>query len=168
MTPEEAPPGTAEHASPPASRAALVSLTLLLVALVAVVGDAKLLSPTVERAVSAAGLPVSVVGVIIAMLILLPETLAAMRAAQRDRMQISLNLAFGSAIASIGLTIPTIAWIDLVAGSAAPWPRCHPHRAAGVDLYRHGADRGSGTRDAVAGRRAPDAVAAYLFLAISP
>ena len=109
VTPEEAPPGTAEHASPPASRAALVSLTLLLVALVAVVGDAKLVSPTVERAVSAAGLPVSVVGVIIAMLILLPETLAAMRAAQRDRMQISLNLAFGSAIASIGLTIPTIA-----------------------------------------------------------
>jgi Ca2+:H+ antiporter len=108
VTPEEAPPGT-EHAAPPSSRAALVSLTLLLVALVAVVGDAKLVSPTVERAVSAAGLPVSVVGVIIAILILLPETLAAMRAAQRDRMQISLNLAFGSAIASIGLTIPTIA-----------------------------------------------------------
>jgi Ca2+:H+ antiporter len=109
VTPEEAPPGTAQHAASPSSRAALVSLMLLLVALVAVVGDAKLVSPTVERAVSAAGLPVSVVGVIIAMMILLPETLAAMRAAQRDRMQISLNLAFGSAIASIGLTIPTIA-----------------------------------------------------------
>jgi Ca2+:H+ antiporter len=55
------------------------------------------------------GFPVSVVGVVIAMLILLPETLAAVRAARRGRMQISLNLAFGSAMASIGLTIPTIA-----------------------------------------------------------
>jgi Ca2+:H+ antiporter len=98
-----------QHADPPSARAALTSLILLLIALVAVVGDAKLVSPTIERAVSAAGLPVSVVGVIIAMLVLLPETLAAARAAQRDRMQISLNLAFGSAMASIGLTIPTIA-----------------------------------------------------------
>jgi Ca2+:H+ antiporter len=82
---------------------------LLLVALEAVVGDAKLVSPTIERAVSSAGLPLSVVGVIIALLIVLPETLAAVRAAQLGRMQISLNLAFGSAMASIGLTIPTIA-----------------------------------------------------------
>jgi Ca2+:H+ antiporter len=98
-----------QHADPPSGRAAGASLMLLVVALVAVVGNAKLVSPTIERAVTAAGLPLSVVGVIIAMLVLMPETLAAMRAAQRDRMQISLNLAFGSAMASIGLTIPTIA-----------------------------------------------------------
>ena len=98
-----------EHATPPSTKAALMSLALLLVALVGVVGNAKLVSPTIERAVLAAGLPVSVVGVIIAMVILLPETLAAVRAARRGRMQISLNLAFGSAMASIGLTIPTIA-----------------------------------------------------------
>ena len=82
---------------------------LLLVALVAVVGHAKLVSPTIERAVSAAGFPQSFVGVVIALLVLLPETLAAVRAARRERLQISLNLAYGSAMASIGLTIPTIA-----------------------------------------------------------
>src|SRR5262245_16218802 len=98
-----------EHATPPSTKAALTSLALLLVALVGVVGNAKLVSPTIERAVIGAGLPASVVGVIIAIVILLPETLAAVRAAQRGRMQISLNLAFGSAMASIGLTIPTIA-----------------------------------------------------------
>jgi Ca2+:H+ antiporter len=98
-----------QHATPPSTGAALRSLALLLVALVGVVGNAKLVSPTIEAAVVAAGFPVSVVGVIIAMLILLPETLAAVRAARRGRMQISLNLAFGSAMASIGLTIPTIA-----------------------------------------------------------
>jgi len=97
------------HAAPPSTRTALLSLLLLMVALVAVVGNAKLVSPTIERAVTAANLPLSVVGVIIAMLVLLPETFAAVRAARRHRLQISLNLAFGSAMASIGLTIPTIA-----------------------------------------------------------
>jgi Ca2+:H+ antiporter len=86
-----------------------MSLALLFIALVGVVGNAKLVSPAIERAVAAAGFPLSVVGVIIAMLILSPETVAALRAARRGRMQISLNLAFGSAMASIGLTIPTIA-----------------------------------------------------------
>jgi Ca2+:H+ antiporter len=101
--------GEEEHAAPPSTSATVRSAVLLLVALVAVVGDAKLVSPAIERAVYAAGVPLSVVGVIIAMLVLLPETLAAVRAARRDRMQICLNLAFGSAMASIGLTIPTIA-----------------------------------------------------------
>jgi Ca2+:H+ antiporter len=98
-----------EHASPPSDRTALGSLGLLHVALVAVVGNAKAVSPAIERGVDAAGYPHSVVGVIIALLVLLPETLAAVRAACRDRMQTSLNLAYGSAMASIGLTIPAIA-----------------------------------------------------------
>ena len=98
-----------EHAAPPPAPMAILSMVMLLIALVAVVGEAKLVSPTVERAVVAAGLPLSFVGVVIALLILLPETLAAVRAALRQRLQISLNLAFGSAMASIGLTIPAIA-----------------------------------------------------------
>jgi Ca2+:H+ antiporter len=97
------------HADRPPARAALVSLFFLLLALVAVVGNAKLVSPTIERAVAAAGLPQSVVGVVIALLVLLPESLAASQAAHRERIQTSLNLAFGSAMASIGLTIPAIA-----------------------------------------------------------
>ncbi|WP_405982198.1 calcium:proton antiporter [Streptomyces sp. NBC_00158] len=101
--------GDDDHAEPPTARAALVSLGLLFVALVAVVGNAKAVSPTIEKGVSDAGLPHAVVGVIIALLVLAPETLAAVRAARRDRVQTSLNLAYGSAIASIGLTIPAIA-----------------------------------------------------------
>ncbi|HTF10286.1 MAG TPA: ionic transporter y4hA [Asanoa sp.] len=105
-----------EHADPPTSRAAQASLLLLLIALIAVVGNAKSVSPTIEKGVAAAGFPPTVVGVIIALLVLLPETLAATRAALRDRVQTSLNLAYGSAMASIGLTIPAIAvasiWLD--------------------------------------------------------
>ena len=82
----------------------------------AVVGLAKVASPAIEAAVDAAGFPQSFVGVVIALLVLLPETLAAARAARRDRIQTSFNLAFGSAMASIGLTIPAIAvatiWLD--------------------------------------------------------
>ena len=100
---------TGGHAEAPSRRATLWSLALLMVALMSVVGNAKMVSPTIERGIVAAGLPLSVVGVIIALLILLPETLAAVRAARREHLQISLNLAFGSAMASIGLTIPTIA-----------------------------------------------------------
>ena len=105
-----------DHADPPTGRAALTSLGLLLAALAGVVGLAKVVSPAIEAAVDAAGFPHSFVGVVIALLVLLPETLAAARAARRDRIQTSFNLAFGSAMASIGLTIPAIAvasiWLD--------------------------------------------------------
>ena len=74
-----------------------------------VVGLTKTLSPTIEKAVLGAGLPVAFVGVIIALVVLLPEGIAAVRAARMGRVQTSLNLAFGSAMASIGLTVPTIA-----------------------------------------------------------
>jgi Ca2+:H+ antiporter len=72
----------------------------------AVVGLAKTLSPTIERGDRRPGLPPTVIGIVIAMLVLAPETWAALRAARADRLQTSLNLALGSALASIGLTIP--------------------------------------------------------------
>ncbi|SFC53106.1 Ca2+:H+ antiporter [Nocardioides terrae] len=105
-----------EHADPPGVRPALTSGVLLLLALVAVVGLAKIESHPIEDAVDALGLPRSFVGVVIALLVLLPESIAAVRQALADRVQISLNLAYGSAMASIGLTIPAIAvasiWLD--------------------------------------------------------
>ena len=101
--------GLDEHGEAPSNRRTMASLVLLLVALVAVVGLAKAESPAVEAGVIAIGAPASAVGVVIALLVLLPETLAAVRYAQRGRVQTSFNLAFGSAIASIGLTVPTIA-----------------------------------------------------------
>ncbi len=98
-----------DHAEAPTTRTALTSLGLLGLALVGVVGLAKGVSPTIESGVAAAGLPHAVVGVVIALLVLLPETIAALRSARRDRVQTSLNLALGSAMASIGLTIPAVA-----------------------------------------------------------
>ena len=97
------------HADPPEARAAWLSLSLLIAALVSVVGLAKLLSPTIEDVVADLGFPYAVVGVLIALLVLAPESIAAVRNAARNRVQLSLNLAYGSAMASIGLTIPTVA-----------------------------------------------------------
>lgn len=92
------------------------SVALLLLALVAVVGLAKVFSPAIEDGVEALGAPQSAVGVVIALLVLAPEALTAVRNARRERIQVSFNLALGSAMASIGLTIPAIAvasiWVD--------------------------------------------------------
>jgi Ca2+:H+ antiporter len=104
------------HAPPPSGRAALASAGLLLASLVAVVGLAKVLTPIVEEGVAQAGAPKTVVGIIIAALVLLPEGLAALRAARLNRLQTSMNLALGSALASIGLTIPAVAVVSIVLG----------------------------------------------------
>ncbi|MDI1288371.1 MAG: ionic transporter y4hA [bacterium] len=93
----------------PSSRAARLSMGMLGVALIGVVGLSKAVSPALESAVREAGLPLTFVGVVIALLVLLPESIAAVRSAVRDQIQTSFNLAYGSAMASIGLTIPVIA-----------------------------------------------------------
>jgi Ca2+:H+ antiporter len=104
------------HADPPTAKQALTSLGLLLASLVAVVGLAKVLSPSIEAAVANAGAPAAVVGIIIAALVLLPEGMAATKAAANNRLQTSLNLALGSALASIGLTIPVVAVFAIASG----------------------------------------------------
>ncbi|MDR0251326.1 MAG: ionic transporter y4hA [Burkholderiales bacterium] len=96
------------HAPPPTVTQAWASFGLLLVSLVTVVGLAKVLSPSIEQAVVAANAPKAVIGVVIAALVLLPETWAAIRAARANRLQTSMNLAIGSALACIGLTVPVV------------------------------------------------------------
>ena len=105
--------GPEEHAEPPTTRAAWISFGLLLASLVAVVGLAKMLSPTIEKAVEAANAPRVAVGIVIAALVLLPETWAAVRAAWGNRLQTSMNLAIGSALACIGLTVPAVVLASL-------------------------------------------------------
>ncbi len=100
------------HAAPPPNWVAWTALGLLLVSLVAVVGLAKALAPALDAGVAAAGLPHAVAGVVIALVVLLPETGAALRAAHGNRMQTSINLALGSGLASIGLTIPVVALLS--------------------------------------------------------
>jgi Ca2+:H+ antiporter len=104
------------HTPPPTGRTAILSGGLLLVSLVAIVGLAKLLTPLVERGIDYLDVPKAVVGIIIATLVLLPESVAAIRAARSNRLQTSLNLALGSALATIGLTIPAVAAVSIVFG----------------------------------------------------
>ncbi|MFF4528651.1 calcium:proton antiporter [Streptomyces sp. NPDC001407] len=158
-----------DHADPPSTRTALTSLALLAVALISVVGLAKGVSPTIESGVAAAGLPASVVGVVIALMVLLPETIAAVRAARRDRVQTSLNLGLGSAMASIGLTIPAVAvasvWLEgpLVLGLGA------------THMVLLALTVAVGTLTVIPGRATPlqggvhlSLLAAYIVLAVSP
>ncbi|MEJ2884737.1 calcium:proton antiporter [Pedobacter sp. GR22-6] len=104
------------HADPPTLKTALFSLLLLILCLGIVVLLAKSLAYDIEVAVISAGAPKSLVGVIIAAVVLLPEGLAAYKAARNNRLQTSLNLALGSALASIGLTIPAVAVVSMMTG----------------------------------------------------
>jgi Ca2+:H+ antiporter len=106
--------GDEAHAPPPTNRITLASAGLLLVSLVAVVALAKALTPTLERGIAAVGAPRTVVGIAIAGLVLLPEGLASYRAATANRLQTSMNLALGSALATIGLTIPAVAGVSML------------------------------------------------------
>ncbi|NKI36326.1 ionic transporter y4hA [Wenzhouxiangella sp. XN79A] len=97
----------------PGRSALVAALVLLPIALLAVVVLAESLAPTIEHGVASAGLPAALVGVVIAMTVLLPEGLSAVRAAGANRLQTSLNLALGSALASICLTIPAVALLSI-------------------------------------------------------
>ena len=98
----------------PSDRVALSSLALLLVSLTAVVLLAKVLAYPLDKGIAALGLPQAFVGVVIAAIVLLPESLSAAKSALLNRLQNSINLSIGSAIASIGLTIPTVAIVSLM------------------------------------------------------
>ena len=103
-----------EHDNHVSNQKMVISLLFLIVCLGIVVLLAKFLSPSIEQMVSNAGAPKSLVGVIIAAVVLLPEGIAAIKAARKNQLQTSLNLALGSALASIGLTIPAVAIVCLM------------------------------------------------------
>ena len=104
-----------EDVHPPMARV-WESAGLLLAGLVAVVLLAKSVSGSIEDAVLAVGAPVEAVGLLVALLVLLPETVSALRAARRNELQKSLNLALGSSLATIGLTIPAVSLLAMVLG----------------------------------------------------
>lgn len=106
------------HAEPPSGRLTLISAVLLLVALAAVILLAKTLSYPIEKAVRGLGVsqPAALVGAIVASLVLLPEGIAAVQAARHNRLQTSMNLALGSGLASISLTIPAVAAVSVWLG----------------------------------------------------
>jgi len=112
-TNDETVSGNTPH-DKPSNRITAISAILLIVSLVAVVLLAKALSYPLEQFVHAVGLPQAFVGVVIAAVVLLPEALAAVKAALLNRLQGSMNLALGSALASIALTIPTVAVVSLL------------------------------------------------------
>jgi Ca2+:H+ antiporter len=110
-------PAAAVPAARPTARLTAASLGLLLVALVAVVLLAKGVSPFIQGAVAGLGAPPAMVGVIVAAIVLLPEGMTAVRAARDDQLQTSINLALGSGVASIGLTVPTVSAVAWWTGS---------------------------------------------------
>jgi Ca2+:H+ antiporter len=98
--------GDAGHTS---NRTLISSAVLLLISLLAVVLLAKKFSLVVDAGAAAIGAPPAFAGILVALLILLPESVAAIAAARKNDLQKSINLALGSSLATIGLTIPAVA-----------------------------------------------------------
>ena len=111
----DAAEGEDEH-DVPGRRDFLFALGLLPVSLLGVVLLAELLAHPIENAIRRAGFPDALVGVVIALIVLMPEGLASLKAAKANRLQTSLNLALGSALASLCFTIPTVAIISIARG----------------------------------------------------
>lgn len=105
------------HDDRPSRKQTIISSILLLACLGAVVMLAETLAPDLNNLLDKYGLPHSLVGVVIACIVLLPEGLTAYRAAKNNELQQSLNLSLGSALASIGLTIPIVSIVSIVTGS---------------------------------------------------
>jgi Ca2+:H+ antiporter len=100
--------GLSDDSPPIAARELALSAVLLLVSLLAVVLLAKKFSLVVDAATAAIGAPPAFAGVVVAVLILLPESVAAVAAARKNDLQKSINLALGSSLATIGLTVPAV------------------------------------------------------------
>ena len=157
------------HAALPSVGTTTLSAVLLLACLGAVVLLAKALAPGIEASVASMGAPKALVGVIIAGVVLLPEGVAAVRAARANRLQTSLNLALGSALASIGLTIPVVAVVSISTGL---------HLSLGIDqkstvllvlsLFVTGQSLGTGRTTVLQGAVLLVLFATYLFTTIVP
>ena len=105
-----------EHPEKPSGRMTAISAAMLPVSLLVVILLAEALSHPLELAISSAGLPHALVGVVIAALVLLPEGISSVQAAARNRIQQSINLVLGSALASIGMSIPVVALVSIFLG----------------------------------------------------
>ncbi|MGL6043006.1 MAG: calcium:proton antiporter, partial [Sandaracinobacteroides sp.] len=114
--PKESEPSLHHGSESCTPRQAYLAAGLLIACLAAVVLLAKSLSDPLAAIIVQTGAPLSAVGVVIAGVVLLPESVAAVRAAAANRLQTSLNLALGSSLATIGLTVPVIAGLSVLFG----------------------------------------------------
>ena len=154
---------------PLSNRRALVSPGLVVVSLVAVVGLAKTLTPSLAAGVAWLHAPKAVVGIVIAAFVLLPEGRTAVRAARANQLQTSLNLALGSALASIGLTVPAVAVVAIVLDQRLDLGLdIEEQRLLAVTLFLGVVTLGTGRTTVLQGTVHLVMLAAFLFLAVVP
>lgn len=146
-----------------------ISFVGLLMSLSVVIGLAKSLSPAIEFGVSTIGAPREVVGIVIALLVLAPETWAAISAARANQLQTSLNLALGSGAASIALTIPVVAIFSVMTGRSLVLGLDAKSTAfLALTFIVGGLTLGTGRTTALQGAVHLVLLAAYLVLAFIP
>ncbi len=105
-------PAAEAHATPDTSIA--YHAVLLLAYVVPIVLLAKQIALPIDYGISVLRAPAALGGLMVAVLVLSPESLAAIRAARANQLQRSINLALGTALTSISLTIPAVLLIGFM------------------------------------------------------
>jgi len=117
MVAVELEPQDPELAQPANRRRVIAGHALMLfLTMVPIVGLAEYLAVIVEQGIRDLNIPTAIGGVLIACLILAPESIAAFEAALANRLQRSINLCLGSALSTLALTVPFVLIIGLVTG----------------------------------------------------
>jgi Ca2+:H+ antiporter len=165
---ESGPAQNGDHAYP-SGRLVSASVVLLLLALCGVILIAKKFATILEIGLSHIGAPQAVSGIVIAMVVLAPESITAVRAALRNELQKSLNLALGSSLATIGLTIPAVAITNVFIDKQIEIGlSSRDTLLLGLTLYLSLLTFGSGRTNILAGLVHIVVFATYLFLVFIP
>ncbi|PYK29373.1 MAG: calcium:proton antiporter [Verrucomicrobia bacterium] len=104
-----------DHHSTSGVRSAGFHALMLILYLIVVIVLAEHFAIPLDNCIERFGVPQAFGGAVIAALILTPEAMAAINAARKNRLQRSVNLLHGSVLASIGLTIPAVLTIGMIA-----------------------------------------------------
>ncbi|GAA4473203.1 calcium:proton antiporter [Enteractinococcus fodinae] len=88
--------------------------TLLIALVIPIVLLSHVMAGLLDDAMARLGAPTALAGIIIAVIVFLPETVTALRAAYRNELQRVSNLCHGAAVSTVGLTIPVVLTIGLI------------------------------------------------------
>ncbi|MCV9877562.1 sodium-potassium/proton antiporter ChaA [Brenneria izbisi] len=119
--------GDDDHHGKPSAHSSLWHTVWLLIHLIAVISVTKMNSMPLETLLTEMNAPTQFTGFLVALLILSPEGLGAIRAVLKNQVQRAMNLFFGSVLATISLTVPTVTIIAMVTGRSLNFGLDMPH-----------------------------------------
>ncbi|HEI5038153.1 TPA: sodium-potassium/proton antiporter ChaA [Escherichia coli] len=105
------------HHGKPSAHSSVSHAIWLIIHLIAVIAVTKMNASPLETLLDSMNAPVAFTGFLVALLILSPEGLGALKAVLNNQVQRAMNLFFGSVLATISLTVPVVTLIAFMTGN---------------------------------------------------